>query len=748
MPKPFANSQPITPSLISGDWLLGIQTGNSTGDNGLPQMKYIKLSQLTDWVRSNFGEMWRYRGEFSASLPSDPQDGDYFLATATFTVGADTYTKDHLYAYNGSSWDDISNILTQYASQSQVTNIDDRLGVLEVKVDAMGDGIVYKGKVATYADLANIVDPQTGWEYYVTGDAAFYIYNGSSWDQIDNGIVQTITDGDTSHAPSSDAVYNALTSEATARANADSDLKDAIDGMNARVENLEQEHGSYHEVDVKSVYTIPSGKAKNWSVNVLRGVGRVENQGMKNCDFSTNTFDYWGYQGATTNLPTVSGGVCSFLAFGQFGGIYQNSLSAVNGHKYLVAFMVKSTSANTPMRIVTNLPSIQNYDGFTAGTSFGLCAVIATADADTTSGVAQIRDARTGSWDNIYVDYGIIRDLTLYFNGSIPSDADTIAEIQQNYPWLLEPSAYNAGTVRWTRYEAIRSKARNLWNGQYESGLYYPSTGAKVADANSVRCTNLIPVKANTTYYLKADQNLVIGEWDADGNYIANTFNGKNTTFTTRGNTASISFYSSVLVTTATICINKSDSLNGTFTPYWTPVTLTLSSPVELKGVGTVSEEAYLNEDGEAWKTNTIGSVDLGTLSWTPSSTSGCFYASIGAVNYSQFDHTIQLLCAKYVYSTMHDSTDYYGANQTIKINTYGTKELYIHDDSCVGYTGQQFAEAVTGVIVYYPLATPNDPTPITPELNNLLPTEVGGTIESVLTNPIDDSMTLGYLNL
>ena len=188
MPKPFANSQPITPSLISGDWLLGIQTGNSTGDNGLPQMKYIKLSQLTDWVRSNFGEMWRYRGGFSASLPSDPQDGDYFLATATFSVGADTYTKDHLYAYNGSSWDDISDILTQYASQSQVTDIDDRLTVVEVKVDAMGDGIVYKGEVATYADLAGIVDPQTGWEYYVTADAAFYIYNGASWDQIDNGI--------------------------------------------------------------------------------------------------------------------------------------------------------------------------------------------------------------------------------------------------------------------------------------------------------------------------------------------------------------------------------------------------------------------------------------------------------------------------------------------------------------------------------------------------------------------------------
>lgn len=152
MPKPFANSAQITYSLVNGDWLLGIQTGNSTGDAGLPQMKHIKLSQLSDWVRGTYGQIWRYRGPFSASLPSDPQFNDYFLATATFTVDEVTYTENHLYAYSTSgTWGDISDVLTQYASQAQVADIDDRLTVAEEKTDAFESlglsnigGVVYQ----------------------------------------------------------------------------------------------------------------------------------------------------------------------------------------------------------------------------------------------------------------------------------------------------------------------------------------------------------------------------------------------------------------------------------------------------------------------------------------------------------------------------------------------------------------------------------------------------------------------------
>lgn len=207
MPRPFANSQAINPALIEGDWLLGIQTGNNTGDSGLPQMKYIKLSQLTDWVRSTYGAMWRYRGTFSASLPSDPQTNDYFLATATFTVGSATYTQNHLYAYNGSTWDDVSDVLTQYASQAQVTDIDDRLTTAETQISAISGGITPKGDILS-ANLPAASSANYGWQYYCTDLNKYAVSNGTEWVYFSNNqIVQSITSGDTSHAPSADTVF-------------------------------------------------------------------------------------------------------------------------------------------------------------------------------------------------------------------------------------------------------------------------------------------------------------------------------------------------------------------------------------------------------------------------------------------------------------------------------------------------------------------------------------------------------------
>ena len=354
MPKPFANSAQITYSLVNGDWLLGIQTGNSTGDAGLPQMKHIKLSQLSDWVRGTYGQIWRYRGPFSASLPSDAQANDYFLATATFTVDGVTYTKDHLYAYNASgTWDDISDILTQYASQAQVTDIDDRLTVAEEKIDSMGDGIVYKGEVATYADLAGIVDPQTGWEYYVTADAAFYVYNGASWDQIDNGIVQTITDGDTAHAPSGDAVYDALASEASARTAADSNLKSAIQGNSQRIENLEVAvSGSLVQTNVltdppsmANVRTITSAnEILPWAILKRVGARAVAwNQLVSNGNFENTT----GWNAKNSAILSASSNELTINATNQFSGANQNIDGVIVGHTYLAIADVKSTSINT-----------------------------------------------------------------------------------------------------------------------------------------------------------------------------------------------------------------------------------------------------------------------------------------------------------------------------------------------------------------------------------------------------------------
>ena len=461
MPKPFANSQPITPSLISGDWLLGIQTGNSTGDNGLPQMKYIKLSQLTDWVRSNFGEMWRYRGGFSASLPSDPQDGDYFLATATFTVGADTYTEDHLYAYNGSSWDDISDVLTQYASQSQVTDIDDRLTVVEVKVDAMGDGVVYKGEVATYADLTGIVDPQTGWEYFVTADASFYIYNGSSWDQIDNGIVQTITDGDTAHAPSADAVYDALAAEAAARTAADSNLLSAIQFNTKRIENLEQEHGGYVPVQYRGTNAVPTGKAKYALVESIVGKSRAWNQLVENGDFQSVI----GWSGNNCTITGVSSNIATVkITEDNVNCRLQHDVDGwILGHKYLLAMYIKTPYTQAvKIGMGNRLVGVVQSGSLTAN-AWNFVYGIAEAESDNVSApnIRVFPITSTGTYqvnDEFQVKYVFSCDMTTILSDWSSSDITTanIPLMVQQIPDLLKYDAYGTSIVD-TTVEGVKS---------------------------------------------------------------------------------------------------------------------------------------------------------------------------------------------------------------------------------------------------------------------------------------------------
>jgi hypothetical protein len=203
--KPFANA-PHAIETITGDWLVGIQVGSATGSAGVAQMKYLRLIELADWVKVNFGQMWRYRGECSSATPTDPMNGDYFVATASF----DTFEANHIYAYNGNTWDDVSNVLTQYAQQTQVTEIDNRLTTVEITVASITAGVVFKGD-CTYAELLAIQNPVNGWEYWVTDRNAFYIYSSdeSAWRSMGAAISQTPDETDVSH-PLSNAATTTL----------------------------------------------------------------------------------------------------------------------------------------------------------------------------------------------------------------------------------------------------------------------------------------------------------------------------------------------------------------------------------------------------------------------------------------------------------------------------------------------------------------------------------------------------------
>lgn len=195
-------------------------------------------------------------------------------------------------------------------------------------------------------------------------------------------------------------------------------------------------------------------------------------------------------------------------------------------------------------------------------------------------------NAQTGSFKNLK-----LFDLTQMFGATI---ADYIYSLEQatagaGVAWFkaLFPKAYypyNAGELMSVKTSAHVTTGFNQWDEEWESGIYNVSTGAKQAFSSAIRCKNLIKVLPSTAYYIKAPNNLVIGEWSDESTYTANSFNNKNAIFTTRATTHYISFYTAQTTYKSDICINISDpSKNGTYEPYNArnyPL-----SPIDLRGV-------------------------------------------------------------------------------------------------------------------------------------------------------------------
>ena len=203
--KPFANAPHHSGAVLS-DYLLGIQAGHALDADGLPQMKNIKASELRAFMREGMASVYNYIGEFSV-LPETAAVGDVFYASETFQDHGTTYSQGHLYSFNGSAWDDITDLFTQYAKQAEVDAIDGRLATAESQIAAISGGITPKGDILS-TNLPTASSANKGWQYYCTDLNKYAVSDGTQWVYFsDNQIVQTLTPGDTSHAPSADTVY-------------------------------------------------------------------------------------------------------------------------------------------------------------------------------------------------------------------------------------------------------------------------------------------------------------------------------------------------------------------------------------------------------------------------------------------------------------------------------------------------------------------------------------------------------------
>ena len=195
----------------------------------------------------------------------------------------------------------------------------------------------------------------------------------------------------------------------------------------------------------------------------------------------------------------------------------------------------------------------------------------------------------------------------------------------------------------------IRVISPNIWDEEWELGVYDTDTGAKADYAlTQIRCKNLIPIQPSTTYYKKSPEPGVYWNlyYDANKNYLGYSAAPYNTEFTTPANAYYMAIYTENGYGTTynhDICINKSDpGFNGKYFPHGI-----LTITTGLNGVGGSYDSV---EKGMLHKRRAM--VNLEDLVWGETGTG--YYAGItnlGAKIPAEDSGIINIIAQKYAVS-------------------------------------------------------------------------------------------------
>lgn len=532
------------------------------------------------------------------------------------------------------------------------------------------------------------------------------------------------------------ATKSELTSEATARANADSNLLSAINSIQKQIDNITEAEDLLLTVDYKNGETaVPANVSENAEVGVLRGVSRVENS---LCDIGVGTETVYG----VTKTVSADGKV---TIVGTATNQYNFILSAVDivaGHKYLlsnygVRMPISAISVASLQVYAANVINVVIQENATTnyiiGNSYG-------------TGRAELRlRIEGGSTYNLEL-YPFLTDLTQYFNTTDLSflggtDSAKLATIQSSYPWLLLPSDYEAGILVSTTYEGVKSK-KDFFDQLMELGKYNNETGAKESDSNRLRTVNRQPCTPNTTYYFDSPTNAYGYGYDTNGNYLGSFFNlNANSDFTTPNNCHSFAFYLTTQYgTTYGNDIHVIGELDS----------LTLPSSVTLRSAGDVAEE-YYPETGRV--THPLYRVNLGNLTYEAQNFGNgehLFRASLPSGRNYKFINNNQIanmICSRYVPNTYYNLY-----NTAVKGISYGYNAGHVIIIADSNYTLDSTGEAqlkadLANMYLYYEQETSDPDTYVDPLPDNYIKVEPNGTIETVQSQSpkVDGAMTVTF---
>ena len=471
------------------------------------------------------------------------------------------------------------------------------------------------------------------------------------------------------------------------------------------------------------------------TVRAIKGSTLVWNQ-MNDNSTSTRTINDVLFTNNGDGSWTINGTASDAIAMAPGGSVSRN-----HTHKYLLKGCPAGGSPSTYMFGVAG-----SADDFGNG-------AIYTPVVDTDALLYFI--IRSGvTMDNVLF-WPQFFDLTRMFgSGNEPS---TVAEFERMYP--ASYYAYDSGTVKPASVSGIKAVGFNAWDEQWEIGGYANANGSPWNTNDRIRSKNAIRIFPGTTYHMESVKGseasvsamFNVYYYDADDNYLGSEYtrnvvnkHGSQTyDFTTPANAHFMRFATQPVYGTTynhDICINISDpALNGTYKPY-TSDTLALDIP-PLHGIGTACDEQRETE-----RVTRIGSVDLGTLGWRLSTTVAqtgkpIFWASLSSSkNYTGGSTVPNMCCANYSTVQLSDISQL-STDDVMSGGAYytGGPNVYICDSTYSDAT--TFASAMSGVYLYYELATPVT-TPTDPPLLMQYDVESGGS-ETVQTTGISAPPTL-----
>ena len=251
---------------------------------------------------------------------------------------------------------------------------------------------------------------------------------------------------------------------------------------------------------------------------------------------------------------------------------YELDGAIISGHTYYLSSDIKTTAAANSIYIgaygvdtVVDLGRTQ-----IASNNWQNIATIKRC-ATASSQQFRITDGRSSNFDIVYAKNFRFIDLTLFFNGNVPSDI-TVDSFERDYGYLLANPEYNAGTLINNACSGLESVGFNLWDEEYDRG-FYQDDGTFVNNSDYLSSKNFIDITSGSEYYsmsTSGGNNVYFIEYDANGTFLRRRTLSKTTKYTP--NTDAKKFKFSIFYQSAynnDTCINIWDaSKNGQYEPY------------------------------------------------------------------------------------------------------------------------------------------------------------------------------------